>query len=93
MEKAPDRRRFLEAVVWIGGGGVALALGLPGAAYLLTPVLREEERTWVDISSSRNTTVLATPVRNGARRDPIGVLADSPVCPSHWEHFSTRARE
>ncbi len=45
----PDRRQFLEAVVWIGGGGVALALGLPGAAYLLTPVLREEERTWVDL--------------------------------------------
>ncbi|MCZ6596736.1 MAG: Rieske 2Fe-2S domain-containing protein [Planctomycetota bacterium] len=45
----PSRRRVLEASVWISAGGMALALGLPGAAYLASPLLREDERVWVDL--------------------------------------------
>ena len=46
---APDRRTFLEAVILVSTGGTALALGLPGASFLLTPVLRDEGRTWVEL--------------------------------------------
>jgi len=45
----PTRRGLLEASILVSGAGFALALGLPGAAYVLTPLLREDERTWVDL--------------------------------------------
>jgi Rieske Fe-S protein len=45
----PSRRRLLEASIFVSGAGFALALGLPGAAYVLSPLLRADERTWVDL--------------------------------------------
>jgi quinol---cytochrome c reductase iron-sulfur subunit, bacillus type len=45
----PTRRGLLEASIFVSGAGFALALGLPGAAYVLTPLLRADERTWVDL--------------------------------------------
>ena len=47
----PTRRGFLEASIVVSGGSLALALGLPGAAFLLTPVFREGGRTWVDLGA------------------------------------------
>lgn len=48
----PSRRRFLEATIWISGSGIAIALGLPGARFLATPLLRDRERTWVDLGEA-----------------------------------------
>ncbi|MEM7306657.1 MAG: Rieske 2Fe-2S domain-containing protein [Planctomycetota bacterium] len=39
----------MEASIFVTASGFALALGLPGARFLLTPLLREEERSWVDL--------------------------------------------
>lgn len=47
-----DRRRFLEVSIFITGAGTVLALGLPGASFLLTPLRREQERTWVDLGEA-----------------------------------------
>jgi Rieske Fe-S protein len=45
----PTRRCLLEASILASGAGLALALGLPAAAFVLTPLLREDGRTWVDL--------------------------------------------
>jgi Rieske Fe-S protein len=45
----PTRRGLLEATVLVSSTGFALALGLPGAAFLLSPLFEAEERTWVDL--------------------------------------------
>lgn len=45
----PTRRGLLEASIFVSGAGFALALGLPGAAFLCTPLWREGSRTWVDL--------------------------------------------
>jgi Rieske Fe-S protein len=47
----PTRRGLLEASIFVTGAGLAVALGLPGAAFLCTPLLREGERTWVDLGA------------------------------------------
>ena len=57
-----DRRHFLEASILVTGTGMALALGLPGAAFLLTPLRREEERTWVDLGHVEDLTEAETPI-------------------------------
>ena len=57
-----DRRRFLEASILVTGTGMALALGLPGAGFLLTPLRREEERTWVDLGDVEDLSAAETPV-------------------------------
>ena len=45
----PTRRGFLEASIFVTGAGFAVALGLPGALDLATPLLRDGDRTWVDL--------------------------------------------
>jgi Rieske Fe-S protein len=47
----PTRRGFLEASIFVTGAGFAIALGLPGAMYLATPILREGGSTWVDLGA------------------------------------------
>ena len=58
----PSRRRVLEASVWISAGGMALALGLPGAAYLASPLLRENERTWIDLGPLKELRAVSGPI-------------------------------
>jgi Rieske Fe-S protein len=45
----PTRRGLLEASIFVSGAGIAVALGLPGAAFLCTPLLRRGGSTWVDL--------------------------------------------
>jgi len=48
----PSRRSFLRAAAWALPPGMALALGVPGAMYLATPLLQTDEGSWVDLGEA-----------------------------------------
>lgn len=49
-----QRRTFLKGLVAALNSLVALALAIPGAAYLLTPVLRRQPGGWIEIGREQD---------------------------------------
>jgi len=54
LSAEPSRRRFLTGLIAGLNGLLALAISIPGLGYLLTPILRSEEQTWVKVGSVRD---------------------------------------